>query len=246
VLDAVTNEVVGVEALIRWERPGHGLLAPDSFIPIAEATTLIIDLDCWVLREATRQLVAWSAVDELAHVPVAVNISGRHLLSRRLPDHLRAVLAETGVDPRRLSIELTETVLLEDLAAAAAELDVVRSLGVKVAIDDFGTGYTSLAHLQQLPIDTIKIDRSFISQLNVRRGSSLVRMVTDLGHAIDINIVAEGVETDEEMKALRDMGADHLQGFLLSRPLTPEALSMWVREHVGMAVPTSVPAASRG
>ncbi|MEY2456018.1 MAG: hypothetical protein QOK06_1112, partial [Acidimicrobiaceae bacterium] len=243
VLDAATNGVVGVEALIRWERPGHGLLAPDSFIPIAEATTLIIDLDCWVLREATRQLVAWSAVDELAHVPVAVNISGRHLLSRRLPDHLRAVLAETGVDPRRLSIELTETVLLEDLAAAAAELDVVRSLGVKVAIDDFGTGYTSLAHLQQLPIDTIKIDRSFISQLNVRRGSSLVRMVTDLGHAIDINIVAEGVETDEEMKALRDMGADHLQGFLLSRPLTPEALSMWVREHVRMAVPTPVPAA---
>jgi EAL domain-containing protein (putative c-di-GMP-specific phosphodiesterase class I) len=98
---------------------------------------------------------------------------------------------------------------------------------VKVAIDDFGTGYTSLAHLQQLPIDTIKIDRSFISQLNVRRGSSLVRMVTDLGHAIDINIVAEGVETEAEMSALQAMGADHLQGFLLSRPLRPAQLSLW-------------------
>ncbi|MEY2447528.1 MAG: hypothetical protein QOH79_1004 [Acidimicrobiaceae bacterium] len=229
VLDATSGRLVGVEALVRWDRPDHGLLAPDSFIPIAEATSLIIDLDCWVLAEATRQLVAWSSIPELADVPVAVNISGRHLLSRQLPDHIRAVLDTTGIDPQRLSIEITETVLLGDLASAAAELDVVRALGVRVAIDDFGTGYTSLAHLQQLPIDTIKIDRSFISQLNVRRGSSLVRMVTDLGHAIDINIVAEGVETNEEVRALRAMGADHLQGFLLSRPLQPAALSAWAR-----------------
>jgi diguanylate cyclase (GGDEF)-like protein len=235
VLDATSSALVGVEALIRWDRPGDGMLQPDSFIPIAEATSLIIDLDCWVLRETTRQLVSWSTVEALADVPVAVNISGRHLLSRQLPDHIRAVLAETGVDPRRLSIEITETVLLEDLAAAAAELDIVRALGVSVAIDDFGTGYTSLAHLQQLPIDTIKIDRSFISQLNVRRGSSLVRMVTDLGHAIDINIVAEGVETDEEMRALQTMGADHLQGFLLSRPLTADALSTWAQGHAAVA-----------
>jgi diguanylate cyclase (GGDEF)-like protein len=232
VLDATSGALAGVEALIRWNRPGHGLLYPDSFIPIAEATALIIDIDCWVLKEATRQLVAWSGVAELAEVPVAVNISGRHLLSRQLRDHIRAVLDQTGVDPRRLSIEITETVLLTDLVAAAAELDAVRALGVRVAIDDFGTGYTSLAHLQQLPIDTIKIDRSFISQLNVRRGSSLVRMVTDLGHAIDINIVAEGVETDEEMGALQAIGADHLQGYLLSRPLQPAALSTWARGRV--------------
>ena len=118
------------------------------------------------------------------------------------------------------------------------ELDAVRALGVRVAIDDFGTGYTSLAHLQQLPIDTIKIDRSFISQLNVRRGSSLVRMVTDLGHAIDINIVAEGVETGEEMTALQAMGADHLQGFLLSRPLEAAAFSTWAHEPTGAEGPT--------
>jgi EAL domain-containing protein (putative c-di-GMP-specific phosphodiesterase class I) len=232
VLDATSGELVGVEALIRWDRPGHGLLPPDSFIPIAEATSLIIDLDCWVLAAATRQLVAWSAIAELAEVPVAVNISGRHLLSRHLAEHIRAVLDNTGIDPHRLSIEITETVLLADLASAAAELEVIRALGVRVAIDDFGTGYTSLAHLQQLPIDTIKIDRSFISQLNVRRGSSLVRMVTDLGHAIDINIVAEGVETSEEMEALQAMGADQLQGYLLSRPLEPAALSSWVTKRV--------------
>ena len=233
VLDAASGALVGVEALIRWDRPGHGLLPPDSFIPIAEATALIIDLDCWVLAEATRQLVAWSAVAELADVPVAVNISGRHLLSRQLPDHIRAVLDQTGIDPHRLSIEITETVLLTDLVAAAAELDAVRALGVKVAIDDFGTGYTSLAHLQQLPIDTIKIDRSFISQLNVRRGSSLVRMVTDLGHAIDINIVAEGVETDEEMSASAGDGRRPPPGLSAQPAPHPAALSAWVHETRG-------------
>jgi EAL domain-containing protein (putative c-di-GMP-specific phosphodiesterase class I) len=220
-----------MEALIRWDRPLHGRLPPDSFIPIAEATALIIDLDCWILGAATRQLAAWSAVAELADVPVAVNISGRHLLSHRLSQHLRAALDATGVDPHRLTVEITETVLLTDLVSAAAELGAVRALGVKVAIDDFGTGYTSLAHLQQLPIDTIKIDRSFVSQLNAQRGNSLVRMVTDLGHAIDVNIVAEGVETDEEMSALQAIGADHLQGFLLAKPLEPGALPAWIHER---------------
>jgi diguanylate cyclase (GGDEF)-like protein len=231
VLSAGSGALVGVEALIRWNRPGHGVQQPDSFIPIAEATALIIDLDCWVLNEATRQLVAWSDTPELAEIPVAVNISGRHLLSRQLPGHLRDVLEATGISARRLTIEITETVLVSDLVSAAAELDAVRALGVKVAIDDFGTGYTSLAHLQQLPIDTLKIDRSFISQLNAKRGTSLVRMVTDLGHAIDVDIVAEGVETRGELSALQAIGADCVQGHLLSRALSPRALSIWARQR---------------
>jgi diguanylate cyclase (GGDEF)-like protein len=232
VLAAGSGTLVGVEALIRWNRPGHGLQLPDSFIPVAEATALIIDLDCWVLNEATRQLVAWTAIAELAEIPVAVNISGRHLLSRLLPGHIREALDRTGVAARRLSIEITETVLLADLVSAAAELDEVRALGVKVAIDDFGTGYTSLAHLQQLPIDILKIDRSFISQLHARRGSSLVRMVTDLGHAIDVDIVAEGVETNCELKTLQSIGADCVQGWLVSEALKPDALSAWARNRV--------------
>jgi diguanylate cyclase (GGDEF)-like protein len=231
VLDAMSGDMVGAEALIRWDRPGHGRLAPDSFIPIAEASALIIDVDRWVLSEAADQLVAWSTDAALADLRVSVNISGRHLLGGQLPAHIQAVIDESGINPHRLSIEITETVLLADLAVAATELHAVRSLGVNVAIDDFGTGYTSLAHLEKLPIDTIKIDRSFISQLNLRRGSSLVRMVTDLGHAIDINIVAEGVETNQEMAALQAMGADQLQGFLLSRPLEPAALAAWANEH---------------
>ncbi|MEO5840544.1 MAG: EAL domain-containing protein [Acidimicrobiales bacterium] len=231
VLDAASGAMVGAEALIRWDRPGHGLLQPDSFIPIAEATALIIDIDCWVLAEAAHQLVTWSAMPDLEDISIAVNISGRHLLSRLLPQHVRSVLDDTGIDPHRLTIEITETVLLTDLVAAASELDEVRAHGVRVAIDDFGTGYTSLASLQQLPIDAIKIDRSFISQLDVHKGSSLVRMVTDLGHAIDITIVAEGVETPAELNSLQSMGADFVQGYLLSKPLEPFAFEAWAHEQ---------------
>ena len=232
ILSATSGVLVGTEALIRWDRPGPGLLGPDSFIPLAEETALIIEVDRWVLGEATRQLVAWSTVPELARVPVSVNISGRHLLSRKLPDHIRAALDESGIDPHLLSIDVTETALLNDLVVAAAELDAVRALGVRVAIDDFGTGYTSLAHLQQLPIDMIKIDRSFISQVSEQRGKALVSTLTDLAHAIDIGIVAEGVETDDELRALQSMGADHIQGFLLTRPLEPAALATWARDRV--------------
>jgi diguanylate cyclase (GGDEF)-like protein len=237
VVAADSGVLLGVEALIRWNRPGHGVQHPDSFIPIAEATALIIDLDCWVLNEATRQLVAWSDVAELAEIPVAVNISGRHLLSRQLPTHIRDVLARTGIAARRLTIEITETVFLADLVSAAAELDAVRALGIKVAIDDFGTGYTSLAHLQRLPIDTLKIDRSFIRQLSAKRGNSLVRMVTDLAHAIDVDIVAEGVETRGELTALQAIGADCVQGYLVSQALDPSALSIWARQR---AAPSAV------
>jgi diguanylate cyclase (GGDEF)-like protein len=227
VLDVATGKMVSVEALIRWDRPGHGRLAPDAFIPIAESTSLIIDLDCWVLARAIRQLVAWSRIPELDEVTVAINISGRHLLSGTLPGHLETALDRFGVDPHRLSIEITETVLLTDLTVAAAELDAVRALGISVAIDDFGTGYTSPAHLQQLPIDVLKVDRSFVSQLGDRRGTSLVRMIIDLGHAIDLSVVAEGVETTAELAALKRMGANHIQGYLFSKPLPPQALEQF-------------------
>jgi EAL domain-containing protein (putative c-di-GMP-specific phosphodiesterase class I) len=152
-------------------------------------------------------------------------------LSRHITEHIREALDQTGIAARRLSIEITETVLLSDLVSAGAELDAVRALGVKVAIDDFGTGYTSLAHLQQLPIDTLKIDRSFVSQLGERRGNSLVRMVVDLGHAIEVSVVAEGVETDWELAALRAIGADCVQGRLLCAPLKPVHLPAWARKR---------------
>lgn len=240
VLNTATRALVGVEALIRWDRPGHGLLSPDSFIPIAEATALIVDVDRWVLGEAVRQLVAWSTDALLPRLPVSVNISGRHLLSRQLPEHIRAVLDDAGLETDRLNIEITETVLLTDLVSAGSELDAVRALGINVAIDDFGTGYTSLAHLQQLPIDTIKIDRSYTREVNRQRGDSLMRMITDLGHALDINVVAEGVETADELERLQRIGVDQVQGFLFSRPLRPDALAIWAHEH-GVRAPQLSP-----
>ncbi len=217
----------GVEALIRWERPGQGLLAPDRFVPIAEASELIIELDSWVLATAARQMKAWSTDPHLADLKVSVNISARHVLSRQLPDHLRAVLADTGIDPCQLTIELTETMLIDDLSIVAAELAAVRQLGARIAVDDFGTGYTSLAHLQHLPIDTVKIDRSFITSIDIAKDASLIRMITELAHELGLSTVSEGVETDEQFITLQDLGADQIQGYLIARPMPPNALRQW-------------------
>ena len=226
VIDAVSGELTSVEALVRWDRPGHGRCQPNDFIPAAEASDLIIRLDRWVLATALEQQRRWSR-SGLGEISVAVNISGRHLLSGRLTEHVGEALATSGVEPDRVILELTETVLLADLPTVAVEMERLRGLGVRVAIDDFGTGYTSLAHLQHLTVDEIKIDRSFIQQLPGGRDSSLVRMVTELGHHLGVAIVAEGVETDDQLAALREVGCDSLQGFLIGRPLTVEHLAAW-------------------
>ncbi len=224
---AETGTVLGVEALVRWNRPGHEQWRPDRFIPIAEASNLIIDLDRWVLSTAVRQLAQWSAVGELTSVYVAVNISGRHLVSGRLVQHLGQILARTGVDPARLLLEITETVLVEDLIVARRELEALHQLGVRIAIDDFGTGYTSLGQLAHLPVDVIKIDRSFITDIHQHPERSLVQMVTELGHQLGVTIVAEGVETDSQLSTLQTLGCDTIQGFLISKPLLPADLAQW-------------------
>ncbi len=229
VIDGTLGRVTELEALIRWQRPGSSLLAPGEFIPVAEASDLIIDLDVWVLHRVAEQIARWSAHPEFADVAVAVNISGRHLLSQRLARHLHEVLAETDIDPRHLIFEITETVLLADLPTAADELAKVRAQGVRVAIDDFGTGYTSIAHLQNLPIDAIKIDRSFVSEVDQPRDQSLVRMVTDLSHNIGVEVVAEGVETLTQRDVLVGLGCDNLQGFLISRPVPATEIVEWMQ-----------------
>jgi diguanylate cyclase (GGDEF)-like protein len=230
VTDATSGKLSSVEALVRWNRAGNRPCQPDEFIPVAEASDLIIRLDCWVLATALAQQQHWSH-SGLGDISVAVNVSGRHLLSGQLTDHVTQALTATSVKPTQLILELTETVLLTDLPTVAVELQRLRSLGVRVAIDDFGTGYTSLAHLQHLTVDEIKIDRSFVQQLPDGRDSSLVRMVTELAHHLGVSIVAEGVETDEQLTALRDIGCDTLQGFLIGRPLTGEQLTSWHLKH---------------
>jgi len=232
VVDAASGRMVEVEALVRWDRAGQGRCQPDSFIPAAEASDLIIRLDRWVLDAALDQL---RVLDEagLGEIRMAVNISGRHLLSGTLVEHVTQALAAGGCDPGRLSLELTETVLLTDLPSVGVDVQRLRELGVRVSIDDFGTGYTSLAHLQHLTVDELKIDRSFVWQLPDAGDGSLVRLVTEVGHQLGISIVAEGVETEEQLSALRDLGCDALQGFFIARPLAGENIAAWHRSRAG-------------
>ena len=236
VIDATSGKLSSVEALVRWNRAGNRPCQPDEFIPVAEQSDLIIRLDCWVLATALAQQQRWSHAG-LGEISIAVNISGRHLLSGQLTDHVTEALTASRVKPTQLILELTETVLLTDLPTVALELQRLRSLGIRMSIDDFGTGYTSLAHLQHLTVDEIKIDRSFVQQLPDGRDSSLVRMVTELAHHLGVSIVAEGVETDEQLTALHEIGCDSLQGFLIGRPLSVEQLTTWYQQHRTAAHP---------
>ncbi len=242
VIDVDTGRLAGLEALVRWDRPGHGIQPPTSFIPIAETSNLIIDLDRWVLEEATRQMAAWRDTPELAHVGLAVNVSGRHLLSQTLHDHMVGLMArwdQLGLDPSRLTLEITETVLLNDLATAAQQLSAIRELGVGVAIDDYGTGFTSVTHLQQLPIDVIKIDRTFINRRLTPRDRALLTMITDLGHHLGVSITAEGVETSDQFDVLADIGCDQAQGYFMAHPLTVAGLLTFTQAALLVRTPPS-------
>jgi diguanylate cyclase len=204
---------------------------PDSFIPVAERSDLIVTLDNWVMKRAARQMNEWAEAVDLTDIQVAINVSGRHLLSQTLYDHVVELLDTTGIAPQRLVVEITETVLVNDLVVAAAQLEAVRGLGVRIALDDFGTGYTSITHLRQLPIDIIKIDRSFVARLANDKDRTLLAMITDLGHHLGLTITAEGVETEEQYELLRQLGCDRAQGYLMSRPLTPDALETWAHDQ---------------
>jgi diguanylate cyclase (GGDEF)-like protein len=235
VIDLATGRMTSAEALVRWDRPGTGLQPPDSFIPVAERSNLILTLDQWVLDRACRQMHDWRTSPALLGLTVAVNVSGRHLASGSLHGRLADLLARTGVDPGRVIVEITETVLVDDLVRAAAQLQAIRGLGLRVALDDFGTGFTSLAHLQQLPVDIIKLDRSFVARIGGERDRALIAMLTQLGHQLGHTITAEGVETAEQYELLHDLGCDHAQGYLMSRPLVPRDLQMWAAEKATAA-----------
>lgn len=214
---------VSAEALVRWRQPDGRLVLPGSFIPVAEASDLVIDLGRWVLREACRALAGWQADPRLADLRLSVNLSGRHVMSMNVVDDVRAALARFGVEPNRLAVEVTETVLLGDLAVATDHLHRLRDLGVTIAVDDFGTGYTSLAHLRQLPVDLIKIDRSLVVAAAERLADAkVVELVVGAAHAMGMRVIGEGVETDSQLAMLRDAGCDFVQGYLTGRP-TPEA-----------------------
>ena len=212
--------VQGFEALVRWKDADGRPIPPDAFIPIAEASDLIVELDRWVIRHATAELATWSELGLPDDIHLAVNVSGRHLVDRRIVDDVSDALRDSGLCPTRLVLEITETVLLSDLPVACAHLEQLRGLGCTIALDDFGSGYTSLATLRQLPVDVLKIDRSLVAELAPDRGQSLVRLIIEAAHEFGMGVIAEGVETDEQRGLLEALGCEQVQGWLVS-PAVP-------------------------
>jgi diguanylate cyclase (GGDEF)-like protein len=216
-----TLDVVGAEALIRWEHPVDGQLQPDEFIPILEQTGQIREVGAWVLRQACKQAAAWHAQGETLNM--SVNVSGRQLDDDRIIEHIRDALQRSDLDATSLIIEVTETALMRDTDAAVRRLQAIKELGVSIAVDDFGTGYSSLAYLQQFPVDCIKIDKSFTSAMaSSPESQALVRTFVQLGRDLGLKTLAEGVETEVEMDLLRADRVNEAQGYLFARPLDPE------------------------
>ncbi len=226
IISSRTGALQGLEALVRWDRPGQGLVPPDSFIPFAERSDLIVALDRWVIEHVARQLDGWRDDPILGSVPVSINISGRHLSRIAVVHNVCAPLTAHGIDTSRVIIEVTESAVLEELHVVAAKIQRLRDVGIKVAIDDFGTGYTSLAHLRSLPIDILKIDRSFtMGACDDPHARSIVKLIIDIGHLLGARITAEGIETLEQAHQLTSMGADELQGFYYAKPVPADKVA---------------------
>jgi len=228
VVDMQTQRLISVEALVRWHHPRDGLLGPHHFIAAAEANGLIVPLGRWVLRQACCQLAQWRAeAPDAAGLKVNVNLSARQFQYAGLVDDVAAALADAGVDPASLTLEITESMLMADIETAKETLHALRGLGVRLAIDDFGTGYSSLSYLKQLPVDVIKIDKTFVDEVHVDDDDvALVDAVAGLGQALKMQTVAEGIETDEQWDTLRRIGIDHGQGYLFGRPAGPAEITV--------------------
>jgi diguanylate cyclase (GGDEF)-like protein len=219
-----TGRIAGFEALVRWCHPERGVVSPAEFIPLAEETGLIMELGEWVLRESCRQMRRWTLdVQTLHPLMISVNLSTRQFAQPDLVDRIKKILRETGLDQRQLKLEITESAVMENAESAASMLVELRELGVKLSIDDFGTGYSSLAYLHRFPVDTLKIDRSFISRMNDGdENAEIVRTVVTLATNLGMAVVAEGVETDEQHECLRELKCEYAQGYLFSRPVDAE------------------------
>jgi diguanylate cyclase (GGDEF)-like protein len=228
-IDLATGAISGAEALVRWSHPELGLLRPERFIPLAEETGLIVQIGEWVIRETCRQIRAW--LDRgLEPGLVSVNLSARQFRQDGLVRTVSRILEETGIDSRHLEIELTESMVMHSVNTAIATLHGLKSLGIALSVDDFGTGYSSLAYLKDLPIDTLKIDRSFVRAISESAGGGsdaedgvIAQAIISLGHALHLKVIAEGVETERQLGFLRRHGCDEVQGFFYGEPVPPES-----------------------
>lgn len=230
-MDFLTGKLVGVEALIRWQHPQHGVVPPNKFIGVAELTGLIVPMGAWVLKAACQQVAAWKTGD-LSQVKVSVNVSPMQLRSPGFTDYVLQVLRETGLSADRLVIELTESALVHSDCKGTESLQALKQLGVKLAIDDFGTGYSCLAYLRDIPGDYLKVDRSFVNDVpGKERSEAVTSAIVVLGKNLHYQIVAEGVETQAQADYLKSLGCDLVQGFLYARPMEEKALQEWVNNR---------------
>jgi len=228
--EIVSGRLLGAEALLRWQHPEHGLIPPGEFIPLAEETGLIVPIGEWVLHAACAQNRAWQHAG-LAPLRVAVNVSWRQFQRLDLLETIYKILEDTGLDSRYLEIELTEGVLMQDTVAALQTLHTLNAMGVLISIDDFGTGYSSLSYLKRFPIDMLKIDRSFVQDITTDPDdTAIVQAVIAMSHSLGIKVIAEGVETREQLDFLRRHQCDAVQGYCLSRPLPAEAFAQFLRD----------------
>jgi diguanylate cyclase (GGDEF)-like protein/PAS domain S-box-containing protein len=222
VVDLTTGTIIGAEALIRWMHPTRGLISPLQFIPIAEDCGLMVPIGAWVLRTACAQVQAWAAAG-LPPMTIAVNVSALEFRDPNFLENLSAIMSETGLDPKFLVLELTESILMKHAEIAATILQSLRERGAQVAIDDFGTGYSSLGYLRKFPLDALKIDQSFVRQIsNADEDTTIVTAVIALARSLNLRVIAEGVEMVEELNFLRAHHCEEVQGYYFSRPLVPE------------------------
>jgi diguanylate cyclase (GGDEF)-like protein/PAS domain S-box-containing protein len=226
-----TGQITGAEALLRWQRPGHGLIGPSEFLARAEENGLVVPINEWVLREACRQAKSWQ---HRGHPPirVGVNLSSIQFFKQNVPLMVTKVLADTGLDPWLLDLELTESIVMHDAEAVARDLQQLRDLGVGISIDDFGTRYSTLTYVKHFPVDRLKIDQCFVRDITTNPSdAAIVRAIVSLGHSLDLEIVAEGVETIEQAALLRTEGCDEAQGFYFAKPMRAEELIAFVSEN---------------
>ena len=234
IVELPTGRVTGSEALVRWNHPTKGLLPPDTFIPLAEATGLIVQLGRWVLQEACRQTRRWQLeIPGAARMRISVNLSPRQFQSASLVADVDQAIRSSGIDPRTVGLEITESMLMSDTNATILTLTQLKALGVQLSVDDFGTGYSSLGYLKRFPVDILKIDKSFIDDIATNADdASLARTIVDLGRTLHMQTVAEGIESSAQFQQLQDLGCDFGQGFLFARPVSPDQVRDLLMNHM--------------
>jgi EAL domain-containing protein (putative c-di-GMP-specific phosphodiesterase class I) len=225
--------ISGFEALIRWQHPERGFVSPGDFIPIAEETGLIVPMGQWVLEQACRQIHYWQEnYPQYPPLQISVNLSGKQFINCNLIQQIKSVLEETHVAPQSLKLEITESMVMEDFDAAIEMLQQMRNLGIELSIDDFGTGYSSLSYLHRFPISTLKIDRSFVSRMTEHgENAEIVRTIVMLARSLKMDVVAEGVETQEQLSQLAILECEYGQGYYFAKPLSAENATRLLAEH---------------